>query len=109
MHRPARVDNRDRVVVPARYKSLDDFAALMDHGHRIWIDMRLKIDAREFASAAHVFDDAETVGEPDRAEIAVGVTLGLIAKIVRDEERVAVRADRDPAGIDRRTIAVVTR
>ena len=92
MHRPARVDNRDRVVVPARYKSLDDFAALMDHGHRIWIDMRLKIDAREFASAAHVFDDAETV-----------------AKIVRDEERVAVRADRDPAGIDRRTIAVVTR
>ena len=51
-----------------------------------------QIDANEPARTAQILDDAKTV-----------------AKIVGDEERVAIRTDRDTARINRRAIAVVTR
>ncbi len=80
------------MIVPAGYVNFDDRSSLMNRGDRVRIRMRWQIDAREFARSAQVFDDAETV-----------------AKIVRDEQCIAVRTDRESSRIDRRAIAVVTR
>ncbi len=86
------MDHRYAVVVPAGNISLCDFTTIVDHNDCVGISERLQIDAREFARSAQVFDDAETV-----------------AKIVRDEQCIAVRTDRESSRIDRRAIAVVTR
>jgi hypothetical protein len=80
------------MVVPAGHVSLDYTAALVDHDDRVWIDVRLQIYASEFARAAEIVNDAET-----------------IAKVVGNEERVAVGTDCETTWIDRRAIAVVTR
>src|ERR1043165_1355761 len=89
---PTRIHDCDRMIVPTGHVSLDYIATLMDHDDRVRIDMRIEIDAREFAFASQIFNDAEAV-----------------TKIVGNEECVSVGTDRESARIDWRAIAVVKR
>src|ERR1041384_1070562 len=97
-HRLSGTNDCDCVFVPASDISFGVPILIRHNRDTIRIDppvtigIQTQIHANEFSTSAQILNDAKTV-----------------AKIVGDEERVAVWTDRDSGRIHRRAIAVVSR